>query len=206
MGATKLIEDHVFLADVIALDYSNIPGCQLEEARSEAQVALIRAAEAYNPQKGEFIPFSSRVIRNALNSLYAKQLRLLRVFPKSLDDPIQWAGVTATGEPMGLSDAAIHEDPQQDVRKHVRRRETSQAMEAVMNLLTPRERLAVSALKAGNSYSEIGEKFGISKQAAHKSVQAGIAKLRDGLARMGYRGLASDGHLSSSERKTPPLG
>ena len=201
-----MIEDHVFLADVIALEYSNIPGCQLEEARSEAQVALIRAAEAYNPQKGEFIPFSSRVIRNALNSLYAKQLRLLRVFPKSLDDPIQWAGVSVTGEPVGLSDASIHEDPRQDVRKHVRTRETSLAIEAVMNLLTPRERLAVSALRVGNSYSEIGRNLGISKQAAHKSVQSGIVKLRDGLARMGYRGLASDGHLSSSERKSPPPG
>ena len=204
MDTPNLIEDHVFLADVIALDYSNIPGCLLEEARSEAHVALMRAAEAYDPQKGEFIPLASRVIRNALNSLYAKQLRLLRVFPKSLDDPIQWAGPRSADEGNGVSDASIHEDSRQDVRKEVRRRETSNAIEAVMTLLTPRERVAMSALKAGRSYAEIGGKLGISKQAAHKSVKSGIAKLRDGLAKMGYRGLASDGHLGSQDSKKSP--
>jgi len=70
-----------------------------------------------------------------------------------------------------------------------------------MNLLTPRERLVVNALRAGNSYVEIGESLGISKQAAHKSVKSGLAKLRTGLARMGYRGIASDGQLGSLESK-----
>jgi DNA-directed RNA polymerase specialized sigma24 family protein len=86
------------------------------------------------------------------------------------------------------------------VLKEVRRQETLAALGAVLNLLSPRERLLVDALRNGSSYAEIGENLGVTKQAAHKAVKSGIAKLREGLARMGYRGLASDGHLDSGEK------
>ena len=201
MDTQNLIEDHVFLAELIAFDYANIPGCQLDEARSEANMALIRAAQAYDPTKGDFIPFSSRVIRNALNSLYAKQLRLLRMFPKSLDDPIQWPQTASPSDAVSSAKAIQPSDSRQDVMKQIRNRETSAVVESIMNLLTPRERLVVNALRVGSSYVEIGESFGISKQAAHKSAKSGLAKLRAGLVRMGYRGIASDGHLGSLESK-----
>jgi len=196
-----MIEDHVFLAELIAFDYANIPGCQLDEARSEANMALIRAAQAYDPIKGDFIPFSSRVIRNALNSLYAKQLRLLRMFPKSLDDPIQGLSLASQNDAGSSAKAIQPSDSRQDVIKQIRNRETSAVVESIMNLLTPRERLVVNALRSGSSYAEIGESFGISKQAAHKSAKSGLDKLRAGLVRMGYRGIASDGHLGSLESK-----
>jgi len=201
METQKLIEEHVFLAELIAYDYANIPGSQLDEARSEASVALIRAAQAYDAAKGDFIPFSSRVIRNALNSLYAKQLRLLKMFPKSLDDPIQWPSGVSRGDGGSSAESITHRDARQDVIKEIRCRETSGVVESIMNLLTPRERVVVNALRLGHSYVEIGETLGISKQAAHKSVKAGLTKLRAGLARMGYRGIASDGHLGSLESK-----
>jgi DNA-directed RNA polymerase specialized sigma24 family protein len=72
---------------------------------------------------------------------------------------------------------------------------------AVFNLLSPRERLVVESLSKGCSYVEIGENLGVSKQAAHKAVKSGLAKLREGLARLGYRGMASDGNLGSEERQ-----
>ena len=200
MEKSNLIEEHLFLAELIAFDYANLPGCQWDEARSEASLALMRAAEAYVPARGEFVPFSSRVIRNALNSLYAKQLRLLKIFPKSLDDPIDRSLAESSPSAL-LIDGAFSIESAQDVRKDVRKRETSTVIESLMNLLSPRERMIVVALKVGSSYAEIGDSLGISKQAAHKSAKSGLAKLRAGLDRLGYRGIASDGHLASRGSK-----
>lgn len=201
MSPLKQFEDNIPLAEVIAFEYANIPGCMVDDARAEAYLALNRAAEAYDPARGEFIHFAARVIRNALNSHYAKQLRFARLFPKSLDDPIQWAKSGSDMEPVGSSTHSALADPKQDVLKEVRRKETVTALDAVLNLLSPRERLMVDALRGGSSYAEIGENLGITKQAAHKSIKSGLAKLRDGLARMGYLGLASDGQLGSGEKR-----
>jgi RNA polymerase sigma factor (sigma-70 family) len=201
MSNSGLIEEHIFLTELIALDYSNIPGCRWEEAKSEAYMGLVRAAEAYDPNKGEFTPFASRVIRNALNSLYAKQLRMLKIFPKSLDEPIvRWKSDAQTFS----SDAGnLHSisPGTEDVRKEIRENEASVAIESVMNLLSPRERMAVEALRIGKSYPEIGGMLGISKQAAHKSARSGLDKLRAGLARLGYQGIASDGFLDSRKNE-----
>jgi RNA polymerase sigma factor (sigma-70 family) len=206
MAKSNLIEEHLFLAELIAFDYANLPGCHWDEARSEASLALMRAADAFDPDKGEFVSFSSRVIRNALNSLYAKQLRLLRLFPKSIDDPILLAPIKNVGHLSPSSDGDFSIASPQDVRKDVRQRETSTVIDSLMNLLSPRERVIVGALKAGSSYAEIGDSLGISKQAAHKSAKSGLAKLRTGLDRLGYRGIASDGHLASrvSRKDHPP--
>jgi RNA polymerase sigma factor (sigma-70 family) len=197
MSVYSLIEEHIFLAEVIAFDYANIPGCRWEDARSEASIALIRAAEAYDPAKGEFVSFSSRVIRNALNSLYAKQLRLLKIFPQSIDAPIQFTAVKNRGHPALSTDGDFMVETGEDPRKAVRLRETSNVIETLMNLLSPRERVVVEALKTGRSYAEIGDSLGISKQAAHKSAKSGLGKLRAGLDRLGFQGIASDGLLAS---------
>ncbi len=200
MGAHNLIEDNLPLAEVIALEYANIPGSSVDDARSEAYMALMRAADAYDSEKGEFIHFASRVMRNALNSLYAKQLRYARVFPKSLEDPVDWSKLNASVGTIGSSEQLQPSDPKQDVLKEVRRQETLAALGAVLNLLSPRERLLVDALRNGDSYAEIGENLGVTKQAAHKAVKSGLAKLREGFSRMGYHGIASDGHLGSSKK------
>jgi RNA polymerase sigma factor (sigma-70 family) len=186
------------LAELIALDYANIPGCQLDEAKSEAKMGLVRAADAFDPNKGEFTPFASRVIRNALNSLYAKQLRMLKIFPKSLDEPIPTINSKLDSFSSESGDLQSISAGRDDVRKEIRKNEASAIMESIMNLLTPRERMAVEALRIGKNYPEIGETMGITKQAAHKSVRSGLDKLRAGLQRLGYEGVASDGLLASS--------
>ena len=196
MASQNLIEKHLFLAELIAFDYANIPGCQWDEACSEASLALMRAAESYDPDKGDFTPLATRVIRNALNSLYAKHLKRAKIFPKSLDDPIHFPAIKKTNQSHS-TDGVSSIESGQDVRKEVRQRETSTVIEPLMSLLTPRERVIVTALKSGRSYSEIGRSLGITKQAAHKSAKAGLAKLRSGLDRLGYQGIATDGNLAS---------
>jgi RNA polymerase sigma factor (sigma-70 family) len=199
MASQSLIEKHLFLAELIAFDYANIPGCQWDEACSEASLALMRAAEAYDPNKGDFTPFATRVMRNALNSLYAKHLKLAKIFPKSLDDPIHYPASAKTNQSQS-TDGQSSIESGQNVRKEVRQRETSNVVESLMSLLTPRERVTVEALKSGSSYSEIGSSLGISKQAAHKSAKSGLGKLRSGLNRLGFRGIATDGNLASQIR------
>jgi RNA polymerase sigma factor (sigma-70 family) len=197
MDLSEIVEEHLFLAELIAFDYANIPGCRLDEAKSEATMGLIRAAEGYNPAKGEFTPFASRAIRNGLNTLYAKQLRMLKMFPKSLDEPIPRSRPQANSTSSSAEDFLSNTTGRHDIRKEVRQNEAAAALESVMNLLTPRERIAVEALRIGKSYPEIGEALGITKQAAHKSARSGLTKLRAGLERLGYNGIASDGLLAS---------
>lgn len=201
MNAPSLIEDNLFLAELIALEYSNIPGCQGDDALSEANLGLIKAAEAYDPEKGEFTPFASRVIRNALNSLYAKQMRLFNHSPIAFHDDLTRSSQNYEFSSSFdcLERSILHEKV--DAMREIREKEAAHVLSSVMKLLSPRERIAIKALRIGKNYPEIGESIGISKQAAHKLVRTGLDKLRDGLIKLGYNGIASDGLLGSSFQK-----
>jgi DNA-directed RNA polymerase specialized sigma subunit len=87
----QLFYDHLALAEVVALEYSNIPRTNVDDAVSEGQQALLRAAQSYDPQKGDFTPLAARAIRNALNSFYAKHLRLSKLIPRRLDEAPNWS-------------------------------------------------------------------------------------------------------------------
>ncbi len=195
--STQLFADHTGLAEVISLEYTNIPNALPSEIFSEAQQALHRAAQAHDPARGDFGPFAARVIRNALNTLYAKQLRLAKVFPKSLDEPPKWA----TQDPWASSDDVVpcgSLDSKQDVVAEVRRRETNSVIEEVLKCLAPRERIVIDGIRHGKSLAEIGEILGVSKQAAHKVSRSALQKLHDQLARLGYEGIDSKGLLKSA--------
>lgn len=71
-------------------------------------------------------------------------------------------------------------------------------MTEVTNILSPRERLVIEAIRQGKSLTEIGEAMGISKQAVHKISATALVKLRTKLNTLGYRGLDSQGLLKSS--------
>jgi RNA polymerase sigma factor (sigma-70 family) len=193
----QLFYDHLGLADVIALEYSNIPQANADDATSEARQALLRAASCFDPGKGDFTPFAARAIRNALNSLYAKQLRLSKLFPKSLDEPPSWSS-SDQSDPSTPGRNLRASDSRRDVRKQVRLRETTAVIAEAMNILSPRERLVIEAIRQGKSLTEIGEAMGISKQAVHKISSPALAKLRGKLSTLGFRGLDSQGLLKSS--------
>src|SRR5271166_1410448 len=193
----QLFHDHLGLAEIIALEYSNIPRSNADDAMSEAHRALWRAAESYDPQKGDFAPFAARAIRNALNSLYAKQLRLSKLFPKSLDEAPNW-GSASQSESSTARRSLRPSDSRQNVRKEVRLRETTAVIAEVMNILSPRERLVIEAIRKGKTLKEMAEGMGISKQAVHKISAPAIVKLRGKLNTLGYRGLDSHGLLKSS--------
>jgi RNA polymerase sigma factor (sigma-70 family) len=191
----ELVEQHVGLAQVIALDYFNIPGTSLDEAISEAHMALIRASKGFNPTKGEFAPYAARAIRNCLNTLYAKQLKMARLFPKSLDDP-----PIPSAKREGISSSDVQSrvtDSRQDVRKAVSQRETYSILTSVLKTLSPREQIVIEHIRLGRSLAEIGSLLGVSKQAVHNVSAPALIKLREKLKATGYHGLDSMGHLKS---------
>ena len=196
----ELVEHHLGLAQVIALDYSNIPGVSLDEAVSEANLAMLRASDGYDPKKGDFAPYAARAIRNSLNSLYAKQLKVARLFPKSLDDPPgQQDGSSGSQSSSQLSRIR---DSRQDVHRSVKRGESSTVLSEVLRTLSPREQIVIEHMRLGRTLSEIGESLGVSKQAIHKISAPALAKLRDRLEKTGYQGLDSQGFLKSRSKQS----
>ena len=196
-AAEELFSNHAGLAQVISLEYTNIPMAQPTEIFAEAQQALFRAAQGFDPARGEFGPYAARAIRNALNTLYAKQLRFAKVFPKSLDEPPNWAKFDPLESASDVAPAGS-QDSKQDVFTQVRRRETGSILEEVLRILSPRDRIVVDGIRRGQSLSEIGKTLGVSKQAAHKVSTAAIAKLHSQFARLGYQGVDSKGFLKSA--------
>ena len=206
MDKAELLKEHLSLAEVIALEYFNIPMADFKEATSEAYLALNRAVESFDPSKGEFIPYAARSIRNALNTLYAKHLRMAKMFPKSLDSAPPWKSSAGFGSSSAKSLRGRVTDSRQDVRREVGLRETDSILNEVMAMLSPRERHVVENIRLGFSLAEIGEKMGITKQAVHKVSVPALAKIRLLLERMGFAGLDSAGFLRKSCNGDSPRG
>jgi RNA polymerase sigma factor (sigma-70 family) len=195
-----LFENHLSLAQVIALEYINIPRATSDESLSEALQALWRAASAYDSSRGEFSPYAARAIRNALNSFYAKQLKFLSIFPVSLDGIPDWAGISHGGQESTREPDFVIPEQGKGVRKAVQLQESNSIVEQVMAKLTLRERIAVLAIREGHSFSEIGEKLSISKQAAHQLGTKALSKLKEELEAMGFTGLDTEGFLKSRKK------
>lgn len=189
-----IVEQHIGLARMIAYEYANIPGANIDEVIAEAQSALAAAGRAYDPEKGQFSAYAGRAIRNALNSFFNRQLRYLKVHDFSLDtDPV-------TTETNGSPVRKEHADPGADVPLAVRAAESRRILEDALAELPPRSRTIVEQLRQGKSYSDIGSVLGISKQAVHKVGYAALQSLREKLESRGFSGIDSKGFLKSTSR------
>jgi len=196
---SELVENHLALAQIIACEYANIPQSSLDEVTAEANKALADAARHFDPAKGEFKAYAGRAIRNALNSLYEKQLRYVQVHDFSLDAPQHGSG--ATTESPQISNVA---DSSQNLSIEIRARESRRVLEEVLTALPKRSRSVLEMLREGRSYSEIGDAMDISKQAAHKIGQDALHSLREKLEARGFAGLDSKGFLKSKSKRQPP--
>lgn len=202
----EVVTENLGLAEVIALEYANIPGVTPDDAISEAQQALLRASRSFDQARGEFTPYAARAVRNALNSLYAKQLRIAQIFPRSLDAPPEWRKAVASDTSSGAVLGDKIPNPHDDVVHEVKRRETSSILEEILGCLSPRERVVVEGMRAGRSLSEIGEGMGMSKQAVHKILSPALRKLREKLNLLGFQGMDSQGFLASGRRSADRSG
>ena len=196
--SNDLVEQHLGLARMIAYEYANIPGASMDEVISEADNALAAAGRSFDPAKGQFTAYAGRAIRNALNSLFARQVRYVKVHEFSLD--AEPASAESTGSLAGKHD---HADPSVDVSLAARAQESRGILEEVLSELSPRSRLLVRRLREGKSYSEIGAEVGVSKQAVHKVCHAALQALREKLEARGFSGIDSKGFLKSASHHKP---
>jgi len=166
---------HIKLAQVIAAKYYNIHGASPEEVLSEAQMALVRASMAYKAEKGPFAPFAGAAIRNALNSLFNKQLRHAKMVARSLDETIY--GATQYGTYIGNLGQNIA-DTKPDVFREVGERERAVKMRLVLKKLSAQEQTILKCLSQGMTLSEVAKTFGVSKQAIFKKWKEAANKVR----------------------------
>ena len=140
-----LVEQHLGLARMIAYEYANIPGASIDEVVAGAETALAAAGRAFDPEKGQFAAYAGRAIRNALNSLFTRQLRYVKVHDFSLD------AEPTTSDSTNSSARKDHADPGADVPLAARAEESRRILEDVLAELSPRSRLIVVRLREGKS-------------------------------------------------------
>ena len=93
---------------MIAYEYANIPGAGMDEIIAEAEGALAAAGRAFDPEKGQFTAYAGRAIRNALNSLFTRQLRYVKVHEFSLDAEPTTSDSTSLGSrPIAVTSPSI---------------------------------------------------------------------------------------------------
>ncbi len=196
MDEGLLFEQNRPLAKRIAAGYRNIPGLEPEDVLSVAEQALHRAAQSFRPERGEFAPFANTAIRNALNTLHQQQRRHA--------DQIHLDGDLAQGAEAAPSIIDYLIDTSADVVHQARRSEAREVLESELSKFPQRTRLILQGVAEGRSYSEIGQRLGISKQAANKAAQEAMAKIREDLYAAGYQGIDSQCVLFSSAKDSAP--
>jgi RNA polymerase sigma factor (sigma-70 family) len=180
------------LARHIARDFSNIPGLDLPEIEIQAQEALAAAGRQFDPEKGDFTAYASQAVRNALRTLYEKQVRHHRHHAYVLDQP---AGMQSTQTDLVQN---TPDKKQESVNTQAGRAESLAALQRAMTSLPDRYCVVLTGIGQGRSYSEIGEQLGMTKQGVHKIAAAAMQALRDHLESQGFGGLDSVGLLKSS--------
>lgn len=198
MDPDALFENHLHIASRIVSGYRNIPGLEPEDIRSVAQAALSRAAQAYRPERGDFTPFANTAIRNALNTLHQQQRRASNLhFEADLSpDPSQEPDATT-------SLVERFADSSADVILQARRGEARAVLDRQLAALPERTRQILLWVGEGCSYSEIGTRLGISKQAANKIAQEAMAHIREQLQALGFQAITSGGMLASAPKTSP---
>jgi len=195
-----LFHAHLSLADRIVSGYANIPGVTPDDIRAVAHAALLRASRAFDPARGAFEPFAAQAIRNALNSLHQKEVRHAQRHVAEADLVGDAVTEGSTSPSQRLPDTVL------DVVNQVRSEESRLVLETLLAALPPRTRQILALVAQGHSYAEIGEKLGVSEQAAHKTAVAAMNHIRDQLAIQGFTGVDSKGFLQTSSHSTGPSG
>jgi RNA polymerase sigma factor (sigma-70 family) len=175
----------------IARDFSNIPGLDLPEIEIQAQEALAAAGRQFDPTKGDFSAYAAQAVRNALRSLYEKQVRHHHHHAYVLDQP---AGMQSTQTDLVQN---TPDKKQESVATQVNRAESIAALQRAMAQMPERFRVVLTAIGQGRSYSEIGDQLGMTKQGVHKIASAATQSLREHLESQGFGGLDSVGLLKS---------
>jgi RNA polymerase sigma factor (sigma-70 family) len=194
--ARRLFDESLAWAHSIAGDYAkhSIRHVEIKDVKQEAGIALWRAAETFDLSRD--IPFrfyAKRCITNRLDSLYrAGQKQALE--ETSLDAAVFFDDV--------------HDDtfkdqipsPDVDAAREAHRAEVRRALAEGMGRLTPNQRDILEARSRGESYREIADRLGITKQAVEAASNRALDQMKSSVE---AKGVHSAMFMPSVENESP---
>lgn len=190
----ELFSEHMGQARTIARSFkTRLNTADHDDIDQAALLALHRASEAFRPEAGrEFAPYAGQAVRNALNDFYRKTRRIGKREAFSLDGPAVDGG---SGEAGGDGDSWKNnwQDPRAEISSIMAAiNESSDLLNQAIAKLPPNQQSIVGQVLAGQSFVEIAEARGVSKQAVNKSYQSAVVALKRELLAMGVKGLDTD--------------
>jgi RNA polymerase sigma factor (sigma-70 family) len=180
----QLFEVHLEFALKIGRSFPLV-GLPIEESEQEARIALWKAANSYDPAKGEFEPFASTVIRNHLRNVYDKTKRR-SVEVTALDVPAVNQEDTDGGS---LKETSIL-SPDPSPLLEAERNDIRSALRDGFASLTPSQREALQSYANGNNYADIAREKGVSKAAIRQMVQRAADQVRPEIFYRGVSGIS----------------
>lgn len=174
----KLATDNINLAYWFANRWGNIPGVSKEDIESQAIHGLVKAANTYNPQKGEFAAYAGQIIRNYLNHLHYHQGEKTSMEPVSLDAPL---GDEGEGDDSSMHDK--YSDPSaKGTETGTARAEATKIINDEIDKIAEPDRSMVKRWMNGESYRDMQKDFGLSFMQIRNRVSAAMTKLKFRLA------------------------
>ncbi|MDE1169862.1 MAG: sigma-70 family RNA polymerase sigma factor [Verrucomicrobium sp.] len=184
---SKLVTDHLHLAQVVAGDYSNISGLDRDDVLQEARKALIHAALKFDPSRGtKFSSYAGQAIRNTLKDLYGRQKKIKEMEAVHLEEPIFREGERNEDNLTGYDVTTEQRENDQQIEK----RESNAIIASQIARLPERTQIMVRGFMAGKTYAILAEEMGISRPAICTILHDAFKTLRQRLYEGGYQ---SDG-------------
>lgn len=190
----ELFNEHMGQARTIARSFKTTRNtADHDDLDQAALLALHRASEAFRPEDGrEFAPYAMQAVQNALNDFYRKTRRIGKREAFSLDAP---AVDGRSGEAGGDGDSWKDNwaDPRAEISSIMAAiNESSDLLNQAIVKLPLNQQSIVGQVLAGQSFVEIADARGVSKQAVNKSYQSAVVALKRELLAMGVKGLDTD--------------
>jgi RNA polymerase sigma factor (sigma-70 family) len=166
------------LAKQIARRYTNIRGSDAGDVEQHAEIALARAAKAFDPERGAFLPFARTAINNELRGLYRKGERNLE--DTSLDETVEVGGQKSEVSKKDQIQSTS------DTRSEVELAESRGVLDKAVSELPARMQGAINGILDGDTLDAIGQQLGgISRQAVGRLASEAMRRLRGKLGEIG---------------------
>lgn len=198
--AADRIKNNFGIVDMLARRFDNIPGADRADVQQQARIALVKAAQSFDPARGHFEPYAVMVIKNKLRDFFDKELNYRRRNVQSLNEPD--ARLT-DGEEDNLASTP---DRTQDTARDAANRDGAAVLDTAIRALPDRLQTIIRGVMAGRTLEDIGahDLNGLSRQGAGKQSLIALRRLRGKLGEMGIHG--TDDMMSLNARASRTAG
>jgi RNA polymerase sigma factor (sigma-70 family) len=147
-----------------------VAGLERDDIRQEGALALVRAAAAFDPARGEFEPFAPECVRNAIKSAIRRAVGA--------------AAKTVSAEAHVDVIESIPDEAEEDRREAPMANGLGAALARALSGLTEQERMVVASRfglgRERVGLSELGRELGVSQARVHQIERAALQKLQRG--------------------------